>query len=137
MPPDSTPTETASPAAKSIINLSDGAVAGVAVGIFFGISFLVVGFLYLRRYLRRRSRNAFASEKDQGSNNGNSAADDVPALLGSIELENRDRVELSAQGAPAELSVQRERESKAPSGYWRASHISVNKDPVEMPADPA
>lgn len=113
------------------VKLGDAGVAGVAVGIFFGISLIVLAMLTMRRRLKRK-KQADISEKD-GSRARASAEEAPAALLGSVELghnENLAPMELSATTAPAELAGPRECEETL--AHWRASHISLNKDPVEI-----
>lgn len=116
---------------EASVKLGDAGVAGVAVGIFFGISLIVLAMLMMRRRLKQK-KEAELSEKD-GSSARVSAEEAPTALLGSAELghnENLAPMELSATTAPAELAGPRESDETL--AQWRASHISLNKDPVEI-----
>lgn len=82
------------------------------------------------------------SEKNiAGSHGREPAAPAAPAGVLELELVHPP-TELSGEAPAVELAGEKpiQGSSSGPSsggaGYWRCSHISINRDPIEMPSTP-
>lgn len=114
------PISTPTPNSRTI--LSTGAIVGVVIGALFGVGLLVlVAMVVKRRRAQRRSANEDFETVTLPKNS--SERDD--------EMKPQGPMELSAEAKPVELSASKVYNLSSPSP-WRASHVSVNKIPVEL-----
>lgn len=112
----------ATPTPNSGIKLSTGAIVGIVIGALFGVCLIVlVATIIKRRRAQRRSANedfeTVALPKNSSDRND--------------ELKPQGPMELSAEAKSVELSASNVYNVSS-SSAWRASHVSVNKIPVEL-----
>lgn len=111
----------ATPTPESGIKLSTGAIIGISIGALFGVCLIVLVTMVVKR---RRAQRWSATE------------DTETVTLPKNSSERHDEMkprpmELCAEAKPVELSATKVYNVSS-SSAWRASHVSVNKIPVEL-----